>query len=209
MNNLEGQLPNQTLPPNIELKPSFNKKNILVFILGLIFIVTAAFAIKYFQGNSRTQTLKAMLTPTLAPLKYGIEGKAAEATSASQAATLGKIKINLDAKQKIAFSKVHPDQDLSKLTQLSGKVTDIDNNLQSIKVTTDNSNGWIKIASSWSGNTLNKDPLTEKYFQKEVLNIPKGDWTKMVSLLKSSTKVLLLCTDSTCKQSIGGHIYLN
>lgn len=111
--------------------------------------------------------------------------------------------------QKEAFSEIYPGTDLSKLIQISGTVLEVEISSQSLKISSENASGWIKISANWHGNTLIKDPQNAGYMQKEIINVPKGDWVKMAGLLKQSKKVLLLCTDSACKESIGGHIYLD
>lgn len=108
-----------------------------------------------------------------------------------------------------AFSEIYPGIDLSKLIQISGTVLEVETSSQSLKISSENTSGWIKISTNWHGNTLTKDLRNGVYMQKETINIPKGAWGKMVGLLRQSTKVLLLCTDSTCAESIGGHIYLD
>lgn len=140
-----------------------------------------------------------------------IEIRSYESTAAAQS-NPNNFKVSTEKFKKTqqeAFSEIYPGTDLSKLIQISGTVLEVEISSQSLKISSENANGWIKISANWHGNILTKDAKTENYTQQEIINVPKGDWKRMAGLLKQSKKVLLLCTDNICTESIGGHIYLD
>lgn len=111
--------------------------------------------------------------------------------------------------QKEAYAQNYPDYDVSNLSLLSGTVIEVDPLISRVKLTTNNSQIWIKIASSWQGNVLTLDPATGKYFEKEPLSFSQDGWNKIAGLFKQAKEISLICLDSSCQESIAGHVYLN
>jgi hypothetical protein len=169
------------------------KKEILVILLSLFF----CFLVLLLPFLSRSP-------------KYGVGGLVKKPDpSLDLTQNFTKAEVRLDDKQKEAFSKIYPGIELNNLIQLSGTIVEINLQAQTIEVTTNEGKGWIQISSQWHGNVLSREKTTGNYSELTVINIPKGEWPRMVEYLHQAKKVLLMCTDSLCQQSISGHIYLD
>lgn len=61
--------PVPTTETNIQHKAPLNKKIVIIAIIGIIFTISSAFAIKYYQDNFKIPGSKTISTPTQTPLQ--------------------------------------------------------------------------------------------------------------------------------------------
>jgi len=186
-------------------------KKVIVFIIGLL-ILDLGLSLYFFvyRRSSPVVTDKIISGEKKDEdffFGYGIGGEVSKSVRFDD--KMGKTEVSLTAEQKKAYEKEYPSRNFTQPIQVTGEVVKIDPDSYSIRVKTDDGEGWIKISSTWQGNVLRQEGKEGDYAEVDTIDFTKDEWGKMVNYLSVAKKIQLICDTDNCQDTIGGHIYIN